>query len=95
VNFVELAFRVLQTVLRLKNESSPLSMLPNESENLFRFVKLSRQDELNNNFHAILPNNNIKHYFQLLTLSAFVVLIVLAVAQPFGGYSQFTGDFGE
>lgn len=35
---------------------------------------------------------------QLLTLSTFAVLIVLAIAQPYGGFeggfNSFTGDFG-
>jgi hypothetical protein len=30
----------------------------------------------------------------LLALSSFVVLIVLALAQPFGGFDSFSGDFG-
>lgn len=32
--------------------------------------------------------------FQLLALSTLAMLIVLAAAQPYGGYNAFTGDFG-
>jgi hypothetical protein len=75
------------------------SKLPNESENRFRSANLSRHIELKRNSHALLSNNDelltSTFHFQLLTLSAFIVLIVLATAHPFGAYNTFTGDFGE